>query len=179
VGLGFGLQEIVANFICGIILLFEQPIRVGDVVTIDGVNGVVSRIRIRATTVTTWERQEYIVPNKDLITGRVTNWTLSDTTNRAEIRVGVAYGTDTRVACGLLREICDAHPEVLGDPAPLITFESFGDSSLTLVLRLYLASLDNRLGVITDVHTAIHEQFAAAGIEIAFPQLDIHLRRPS
>jgi potassium-dependent mechanosensitive channel len=179
VGLGFGLQEIVANFICGIILLFEQPIRVGDVVTIDGVNGVVSRIRIRATTVTTWERQEYIVPNKDLITGRVTNWTLSDTTNRAEIRVGVAYGTDTRVACGLLREICNAHPEVLADPAPLITFEAFGDSSLTLVLRLYLASLDNRLGVITDVHTAIHEQFAAAGIEIAFPQLDIHLRRPS
>jgi potassium efflux system protein len=178
VGIGFGLQEIVANFICGIILLFEQPIRVGDVVTLDGVTGVVSRIRIRATTVTTWERQEYIVPNKDLITGRVTNWTLSDTTNRAEVRVGVAYGTDTRAACSLLREICESHPEVLADPAPLITFEEFGDSALTLVLRLYLASLDNRLGVINDIHTAIHERFTAAAIEIAFPQLDVHLRPP-
>jgi potassium-dependent mechanosensitive channel len=174
VGLGFGLQEVVANFICGIILLFEQPIRVGDVVTLDGVTGVVSRIRIRATTVTTWERQEYIVPNKDLITGRVTNWTLSDTTNRVEVRVGVAYGTDTRGACSLLRAICTANEEVLDDPAPLISFEEFGNSALTLVLRFYLASLDRRLSVVSDIHTAIHEQFATAGIEIAFPQVDVH-----
>ena len=178
VGLGFGLQEIVANFICGIILLFEQPIRVGDVVTIDGVTGIVSRIRMRATTVTTWERQEYIVPNKDLITGRVTNWTLTDTTNRVEIRVGVAYNTDTRVACGILREICRANTDVLSDPAPLITFEEFGDSALTIALRLYLDSLDRRLDVINDVHTAIHERFGEAGIEIAFPQLDVHFRGP-
>jgi potassium efflux system protein len=178
VGLGFGLQEIVANFICGIILLFEQPIRVGDVVTLDGVTGVVSRIRMRATTVTTWERQEYIVPNKDLITGRVTNWTLTDTTNRVEIRVGVAYGTDTRLACGMLREICQANGDVLAEPAPLITFEEFADSALTITLRLYLGSLDRRLDVINDVHTAIHERFNAAGIEIAFPQLDVHLRTP-
>jgi potassium efflux system protein len=179
VGLGFGLQEIVANFICGIILLFEQPIRVGDVVTLDGVTGVVSRIRIRATTVTTWDRQEYIVPNKDLITGRVTNWTLSDTTNRVEIRVGVAYGADTRLAREILREICTTHPQILNEPPPLISFEQFGDSALVLVLRLYLAVLDHRLAVITDVHTAIHERFAAAGIEIAFPQLDVHIRPPS
>ncbi len=178
VGLGFGLQEIVANFICGIILLFEQPIRVGDVVTLDGVTGVVSRIRMRATTVTTWERQEYIVPNKDLITGRVTNWTLTDTTNRVEVRVGVAYGTDTRLACGILREICQANGDVLVEPAPLITFEEFADSALTITLRLYLGSLDRRLDVINDVHTAIHERFNAAGIEIAFPQLDVHLRNP-
>ena len=178
VGLGFGLQEIVANFICGIILLFEQPIRVGDVVTIDGVTGIVSRIRMRATTVTTWERQEYIVPNKDLITGRVTNWTLTDTTNRVEIRVGVAYNTDTRVARGILREICRANTDVLSDPAPLITFEEFGDSALTIALRLYLDSLDRRLDVINDVHTAIHERFGEAGIEIAFPQLDVHFRGP-
>jgi potassium-dependent mechanosensitive channel len=179
VGLGFGLQEIVANFICGIILLFEQPIRVGDVVTIDGVTGVVSRIRMRATTITNWERQEYIVPNKDLITGRVTNWTLTDSTNRIEIRVGVAYGTDTRRATALIREICAAHPDVLKDPETLITFQEFGNSTLTIVIRLYLASLDKRLPVLNDIHTTIHERFAAEGIEIAFPQLDVHLRRPT
>jgi potassium efflux system protein len=178
VGLGFGLQEIVANFICGIILLFEQPIRPGDIVTLDGVTGIVSRIRIRATTVTTYERQEYIVPNKDLITGRVTNWTLSDNVNRAEVRVGVAYGTDTRKACEMLREICREHPEVLDDPAPLITFQEFGDSALLLVLRMYLGSLDHRLDTINDVHTMIHERFNAAAIEIAFPQLDVHFRNP-
>lgn len=178
VGLGFGLQEIVANFICGIILLFEQPIRVGDVVTIDGVTGMVTRIRIRATTVTNWDRQEYIIPNKDLITGRVTNWTLSDSTNRLELRVGVAYGTDTRRACDIIRQICDAHPDVLRDPAPIIVFQEFAASSLTIVVRLYLGTLDRRLPVLNDVHTAIHEQFAAAGITIAFPQLDVHVRQP-
>jgi len=179
VGLGFGLQEIVANFICGIILLFEQPIRVGDVVTIDGVTGVVSRIRMRATTVTNWERQEYIVPNKDLITGRVTNWTLTDSTNRLEIRVGVAYGTDTKRATALIREICAAHPDVLKDPETVVTFQEFANSSLTIVIRLYLAALDKRLPVLNDIHTAIHERFAAEGIEIAFPQLDVHIHRPT
>ena len=177
VGLGFGLQEIVANFICGIILLFEQPIRVGDVVTIDGVDGVVSRIRIRATTVTTWDRQEYIVPNKDLITGRVTNWTLSDATNRVHLTVGVAYGTDTRRASALIREICQAHPDVLREPETLITFEQFGDSTLNITIRAYLGLIEKRLVVINDLHTAIHDRFAAEGIEIAFPQLDVTVKR--
>jgi len=178
VGLGFGLQEIVANFVCGIILLFEQPIRVGDVVTLDGFSGVVSRIRIRATTVTTWDRQEYIVPNKDLITGRVINWTLSDSVNRVDLPVGVAYGSDTRRATKLLREICESNSHVLTDPSPLITFEEFADSSLKIMLRFYLGSLDNRLDAIHEMHTAIHERFAEEGIEIAFPQLDLHFRNP-
>jgi potassium efflux system protein len=179
VGLGFGLQEIVANFICGIILLFEQPIRVGDVVTIDGVDGVVSRIRSRATTVTTWDRQEYIVPNKDLITGRVKNWTLTDSTNRVQFTVGVAYGTDTRRAMELIREICDAHPDVLREPEALITFEQFADSTLNITIRAYLSQIEKRLVVINDMHIAIHERFAAEGIEIAFPQLDVTLKRES
>ncbi|MGA1618493.1 MAG: mechanosensitive ion channel domain-containing protein, partial [Pirellulales bacterium] len=176
VGLGFGLQEVVANFVCGLILLFEQPIRVGDVVTLDTITGVVSRIRIRATTVTTWERQEYVIPNKDLITGRVINWTLSDSVNRAELTVGVAYGTDTRRVIELLREICSGIPDILTDPAPIITFEQFGDSTLNLVVRFYLASLDNRLGTISELHSQIHERFNAAGIEIAFPQIDVHVK---
>ena len=115
------------------------------------------------------------MPNKDLITGRVTNWTLTDSTNRIEIRVGVAYGTDTRRATALIREICAAHPDVLKDTETLITFQEFGNSTLTIVIRLYLASLDKRLPVLDDIHTAIHERFAAEGIEIAFPQLDVHL----
>jgi len=176
VGLGFGLQEVVANFVCGLILLFEQPIRVGDVVTLDTVTGVVSRIRIRATTVTTWERQEYVIPNKDLITGRVINWTLSDSVNRAELTVGVAYGTDTRRVIELLRELCGDISDILVDPAPIITFEQFGDSTLNIVVRFYLASLDNRLGAISELHSQIHERFNAEGIEIAFPQVDVHMK---
>ena len=179
VGLGFGLQEVVANFVCGLILLFEQPIRVGDVVTLDSITGVVSRIRMRATTVTTWERQEYVIPNKDLITGRVTNWTLTDSVNRVVIRVGVAYGTDTRQACDLLREICRDIKEVLAEPRPIITFEQFGDSTLNIAVRVYLASLDNRLATISELHTVIHERFNAEGIEIAFPQLDVHFSQPA
>lgn len=176
VGLGFGLQEIFANFISGIILLFEQPIRVGDIVTLDGTTGIISRIRMRATTITNWDRQEYVVPNKDFITGRLVNWTLTDTTNRVVVNVGIAYGSDTRKACEILQQICDDHPDVLADPAPLISFEGFGDSTLNIVLRFYLASLDRRLAVIHEVHTDINDRFNAAGIEIAFPQRDLHIR---
>lgn len=176
VGLGFGLQEIFANFVSGLILLFEQPIRVGDVVTLGDTTGVVARIRMRATTVTNWDRQELIIPNKDLITGRLVNWTLSDTTNRVVINVGVAYGTDTENACELLRKICREHPAIKNDPAPIVTFEGFGDSTLNLVLRCYLADLDNRLLTIHELHTEINKQYFEAGIEIAFPQRDLHLR---
>lgn len=176
VGLGFGLQEIFANFISGIILLFEQPIRVGDIVTLDGTTGIISRIRMRATTITNWDRQEFVVPNKDFITGRLVNWTLTDTTNRVVVNVGIAYGSDTRKACEILQQICDQHPDIMTDPAPLISFEGFGDSTLNIVLRFYLASLDRRLVIIHEVHTAINDRFNEASIEIAFPQRDIHIR---
>ncbi|WP_164102646.1 mechanosensitive ion channel domain-containing protein [Candidatus Laterigemmans baculatus] len=175
VGLGFGLQEIFANFISGIILLFEQPIRVGDIVTVDGTSGVISRIRIRATTITNWDRQEYVVPNKDLITGRLINWTLSDSTNRVQIQVGIAYGSDTRKACKILEEICHDHPAVSKQIAPIITFEGFGDSSLNLVVRCFLTSLEARLQIIHELHTAIHDRFKEEGIEIPFPQRDLHI----
>jgi potassium efflux system protein len=176
VGLGFGLQEIVANFVCGIILLFERPIRVGDVVTVGDVTGSVSKIRMRATTITNWERQEFIVPNKEFITGSLINWTLSNTLNRINIPVGVAYGTDTARARRILTEIAEAHPQVLADPAPLAVFEAFGDSTLDLVLRCFLPSLENRARTLTELHEEIDRRFAEAGIEIAFPQRDLHLR---
>ncbi|MBA2117156.1 mechanosensitive ion channel domain-containing protein [Bremerella alba] len=175
-GLAFGLQEMFANFVAGIIILFERPIRVGDIVTIHDVTGVVSRIRIRATSITNWDRKEYVVPNKEFITGRLLNWTLSDTVNRVVINVGVAYGTDTEAARKILLEIAEENQYLLKDPGPNATFEGFGDSTLNLVLRAYLPNLENRLMVITDLHTAIDRAFRDAKIEIAFPQRDLHIR---
>jgi len=175
-GLAFGLQEIFANFVAGLILLFERPIRVGDVVTVDDVSGVVSRIRIRATTITNWDRKEYVIPNKEFITGRMLNWTLSDKVNRVVINVGVAYGSDTDKARSLLQQICQEHPLLLDDPEPLVTFEGFGDNTLNLVVRTYLPDLDNRLATIHELHTRINAEFKRAGIEIAFPQRDLHIR---
>lgn len=176
VGIGFGLQEIVANFISGLIILFERPVRVGDIVSIGDTTGVVTKIQIRATTIRNWDKQELLVPNKEFITGRLLNWTLSDQVNRVVITVGVEYGADTRKAMSLLQQAAAEHPRVMTDPEPIITFEGFGDNSLTLVLRFYLDSLDFRLSVITDMHQAIDDKFRAAGIGIAFPQRDIHLR---
>lgn len=176
VGLGFGLQEIFANFVSGLIILFERPVRIGDIVTIDGVTGAVSRIQIRATTITDWDRKEFIVPNKEFVTGKLLNWTLSDRINRVLINVGVAYGTKTETALALLQQIADTNPLVLKDPAPVASFEGFGDSTLNLVLRCYLPNLDHRLKAITELHAAIHDRFAAEGVEIAFPQRDLHLR---
>jgi len=175
VGIGFGLQEIVANFISGLIILFERPVRVGDIVTIGDTTGTVSKIRIRATTIRNWDKQELLVPNKEFITGRLLNWTLSDEINRVVIKVGVDYGADVPLALSLLEKAAHEHPEVLADPAPIITFEGFGDSALTLVLRCYLANLNNLLRTVSDLHLGILEKFRAAGITIAFPQRDVHL----
>jgi potassium efflux system protein len=179
VGIGFGMQEVVANFVCGLILLLERPIRVGDVVTVEGTTGTVTRLRMRATTITNWDRQEFVVPNKSLITGTILNWTLSAPLNRILIPVGVAYGSDTEKARQVLLDAAADHPGVLDDPTPMATFEQFADSSLNLVLRAYLPDLDNRMGTITDLHTEISQRFAAAGIEIAFPQRDVHIRKGS
>jgi potassium efflux system protein len=175
VGLGFGLQEIVANFVSGIILLFERPIRVGDVVTLDTTTGVVTRIRIRATTIVNYDKQELLIPNKEFITGRVVNWTLTDRMNRVVVTVGVAYGSDVARAMSLMLEAAAENENVLKDPKPVATFEGFGDNALTLLLRTYLGNLDNRLATITALHQAINDKFLAAGINIAFPQRDVHL----
>jgi len=176
VGLGFGLQEVVANFVCGIILLFERPVRVGDVVTVDGIDGTVSRIQIRATTITNWDRKDFIVPNKQFVTGTLMNWTLSSGLNRIVINVGVAYGSDTEKVREVLSEVLEGHPDLLDDPPPLVTFEGFGDSSLDFVVRCYLPSLDRRLGIIHELHTAIYRRLTEEGIEIPFPQRDLHIR---
>jgi potassium-dependent mechanosensitive channel len=175
-GLGFGLQEIFANFISGLIILCERPVRVGDVITIEGVTGVVSKIRIRATTITDGDRKELIIPNKEFITGRVLNWTLSDQVNRVTINVDVAYGSDTKQVEQILLGVAKSHPLVLDDPAPGVSLESFGDSSLKFVLRCFLPNLDNRGTVIHELHMGVDREFRAAGIEMPFPQHDVHLR---
>jgi len=175
VGIGFGLQEIVANFICGLILLFERPIRVGDIVEVGGQTGIVSRIRIRATTIVNWDRKEYIVPNKQFITATMLNWTLSNTVNRIVIPIGVAYGSDTDKTREILKRICADHPLIMDDPTTLVTFEGFGDNALNFVVRTYLPDFANRIETIHQLHTTIYKELNEAGITIAFPQRDIHL----
>jgi potassium efflux system protein len=176
VGIGFGLQEIVANFISGLILLFERPLRVGDIVTVGDVTGSVTRIQIRATTVRDWDQREYIIPNKDLMTGKFMNWTLSDTTNRIVINVGVAYGTDADLVQKILLDTAKGHPDVLESPPPHAIFDGFGDSSLNFVLRCCLPSLDKRLPTMHYLHAEIQRRLKKAGIDIPFPQRDLHIR---
>lgn len=176
VGLGFGLQEIFANFISGLIMLFEQPIRVDDIVTVGDVTGRVTTIRIRATTIRRWDQRELIVPNKEFITGRLINWTLSDSILRRDFPVGIVYGSDIRKAEQLLYDIARNHPLVLQEPKSTVLFKGFGDSSLDLELRVCFSGIENNFPVWHDINFAIHDAFRAAGIEIAFPQRDIHIR---
>ena len=176
VGLGFGLQEIFANFVSGLILLFERPIRVGDTVTVGDITGTVSRIRTRATTITDWDRKELIVPNKEFITGKLVNWTLSDSIIRLRVPVGIEYGSDTALAHTLLLEVAGQQPDVLDDPAPAALFLGFGANSLDFDLRVYISGMDSFLKVRHDLHMAIDQAFRKAHIVIAFPQQDVHIR---
>ena len=180
VGIGFGLQEIVANFISGLIILFERPIRVGDVVTVGNTDGVVTRIRIRATTIRNWDGKELLVPNKNFITQELLNWSLSDQTTRILIRVGIAYGSDVQRAMLIMEEAATDHDRVLTDPAPFVVFEEFGDNALVLSLRCYIDDLDHRLRITSELNETINGRMNEAGIEIAFPQRDVHLdtRKP-
>lgn len=176
VGLGFGLQEIFANLVSGLMLLFERPIRIGDTVTVADISGTVTRIRTRATTIVGWDRKELIIPNKEFITGRVVNWTLSDSIIRLIMPVGIAYGSDTQLARQVLRRVAEEHPNVLADPGPRVLFMGFGDSALNFEVRLYINSIDHYLATIDEINTAIDQEFRKAGIEIAFPQRDVHVR---
>ena len=175
VGIGFGLQEIVANFISGLIILFERPIRIGDVVTVGDTEGTVSRIQIRATTIRTWDGQELLVPNKEFITGRLLNWSLSDQITRIKVPVGIAYGSDVQRAMLLMDEAARQNETILSDPAPYIMFNGFGDNALNLELRCYVGVQAHRLPAITNLHEEINRRFNEAGISISFPQRDVHL----
>lgn len=173
VGLGFGLQEIFGNFVSGIILLFERPLRVGDTVTVGGVSGVVTKIRMRATTILDGDNKEHIIPNKSMITGEVVNWVLTSPTIRVPIEIGVAYGTDTRKVEQLLLAIGRSHSEVVRDPAPSVVFNRFSDFSLDFVLSVFIKSPGVAGRVKTDIHRAIDEAFRRNGIQIPFPTREI------
>ncbi len=174
-GLAFGLQEIFANFVSGLIILLERPVRVGDIVTVGSTEGRVTQLRMRATTILDWDRREYLVPNKEFITGSVINWTLSDPVTRVVIPVGIAYGSDTALARRLLLEVATNNPLVLADPAPTALFRAFGASSLDFELRVFIVNRDLWPEVIDKLHSQIDQAFREAEIEIAFPQLDLHV----
>lgn len=175
VGIGFGLQEIVANFICGLIILFERPISVGDIITVGDQDGIVTRIRIRATTIRDWDNKELVIPNKEIITGRLLNWSLTDTRLRLTLPVGIAYGSDAALALKILAETVADDKRVLVDPAPSIIFSDFGDNSLNMICRFFIDNVDNMWPVKTNLHLEIYRRFEEAGIVISFPQRDVHL----
>lgn len=176
VGLGFGMQEIFANFVSGIILLFERPIRVGDTVTINDVTGTVAKIRIRAITMIDPDRKEVIVPNKSFVTGQVTNWALSNTVTRLVVSVGVAYGSDLELVKRLLLQAANELPTVLRDPEPRALFLNFGASTLDHELRVYVGQVADRNDTLDALNRRVNELFAENNIDIAFNQLDIFIK---
>ena len=176
VGIGFGMQEIFANFISGLIILFERPARIGDVVTIGNLSGTVSRIRIRATTITDFDRKEIIVPNKTFITDQLINWSLTDTVTRVTLQIGVGYGSDLELVRKLLLQAARENPRVLRDPEPLVYFLTFAESTLNHELRIHVRDLADRNPAIDEINRFIDREFRKHGIEIAFRQLDVHVK---
>jgi small-conductance mechanosensitive channel len=179
VGIGFGLQNIVNNFVSGLILLFERPVRKGDWIQVGTTEGYVQDIRIRSTRILTFDRSDVIVPNSELISNQVTNFMLGDIRGRAIIRVGVAYGSDTEKVRYILTQVAEAHELVVKDgtsPKPAVLFRGFGDSSLDFELRVHLYEIDRRLSTISDINFAIDKAFREEGVEIPFPQRDVHLK---
>jgi small-conductance mechanosensitive channel len=176
VGIGFGLQSIVNNFVSGLILLVERPIRAGDWIAVGTEEGMVKKISVRATEIETFDRASVIIPNSTLISGMVKNRYLRDVSGRVTVAVGVGYGSDPAVVRQVLLDCAKAHRLVLSDPAPLVLFMDFGASALQFELRCYLADIGNGLAVQSDLRFAILERLRAAGIEIPFPHRDISIR---
>lgn len=177
-GLGFGLQGIANNFVSGLILLFERPIRAGDFVSVGDVEGYVRSIRIRATEIETLDNQNVLVPNSELVSGRVTNWVLRDSHGRLQVKVGVAYGSDVAKVRDILETIGREHPEVITDgraPAPRALFMGFGDSSLDFELRVRVQRIERRFSIMSDINFSLDAAFREAGITIPFPQRDLHI----
>lgn len=176
VGIGFGLQDVVNNFVSGLILAFERPIQVGDIVQLDTVTGTVSRIGMRSSVIRTFEGAEIIVPNSNLVSNQMTNWTRSDRLRRVDVDVGVAYGTDQQEVFRVLMEVVKAHPDVLDHPGPNVLLRGFGDSSLDFTLRFWTQRFDGFARIQSEVTRAVLDALDEADIRIPFPQRDLHVR---
>jgi len=175
-GIGFGLQNIASNFASGLIMMFERPVRVGDLISVGDMEGVIKDIKIRSTTISTPDNISVIVPNSVFVSGQVINWTLGDPKIRIHIPVGVAYGSDVQLVTKLLMEIAREHPDVLDNPQPEVWFNEFGDSSLNFELLVWISSPTIRRRVISDINYAIEAAFREHGVEIPFPQQDVYVR---
>jgi len=177
IGVGFGLQNVASNFISGLIILFERPVKTGDRIEVGGVEGSVTRIGARSTTVLTNDNISIIIPNSKIIAENVVNWSHTDDQVRFKIPVGVAYNSDVRLVEQILLEVARENPEVLQVPAPAVRFIGFGDSSLNFELRVWTITLTHRPGVlISSLNFAIFDKFRAKGVEIPYPQRDLHIR---
>jgi potassium efflux system protein len=179
IGIGFGLQNIVNNFISGVILLFDPSIQVGDMVQIGEDWGTINRINIRTTIVQSFDNAALIIPNSQMLSNKVTNWSYKDPKVRRQVDVGVAYGSDVQKIRTILLQIVSDMPDIMEDPAPRVDFMDFGDSALIFRIRFWITSPDYWLTAPTELRFRIDEEFKKNGIEIAFPQRDIHIRSAS
>ena len=176
VGIGFGLQDIVKNFVSGLVIAFEHPFREGDVIATGQITGRLQEIGLRASRIRTIDGAEVMVPNANLISAEVTNWTLSDRTRRIEIIVGVDYDSEPRQVLEVLREAVVGQPGLVSHPAPLVLFRNFAASALEFSVSVWTADIDDRLEVESEARLRIFAALRAAGIGIPFPQLDLHVR---
>ena len=175
-GIGFGLQNIISNFISGLILIFERPIQPHDVVEVGSLLGEVKKIGVRSSNIRTFSGAEVVVPNSNLISNEVINWTLSDNVKRIEIKIGAAYGTDLQKVVDILKETAEAHEKVLKNPAVSALFSEFGDSSLDFRL-LYWVPVEYGISSKSEVSIAVYNRFKEDGITIPFPQRDVNFRK--
>jgi len=175
VGIGFGLQNIVNNFVSGLILLFERPIEVGDVIEVSGLVGTLQRVGLRASVLRTADGSEIIVPNGELLATKVTNWTLSDARRLLRIDIGVAYGSDIPAVQQILGRVADQHAEVLKEPAPTVLLQTLGDSALNLQLQAWTNNSTRWNAIRSELAIGCYQALQEAGIEIPFPQRTVHL----